>query len=162
MSQVTWNSINQIAWWAAKLWTVPRACMGQIFTLGWLTSPDPVLAGDGISASPGLWQKSALSCSYVWVKVKQLSQGNTRVKNSSTKPVLLFNSQQCWHIKVAKVIREALSNNRALNQLFFHITVRFLKHCGRKAVGEGRGERNWILYFLLAEQGGRHKICVTL
>lgn len=150
MSQVTCNSINQIAWWAAKLWTVPRACAGQIFTLGWLIYPNPIPAGDGISTSPALWKKIS-SCSYVWVKVKQLSQGNTRVKNSSKKPSLAVRLPTVLAHQGSKSDPGVAERKQSPTTTFFHVTVTFLKHCGRKAVGEGRWERNWILYFLLAE-----------
>ena len=159
MSQVTWNSINQIAQWTAKLWSVLRACTGQILTLGWLKPPNPVPAGDGISTSPGLWQKSPLSCSCVCVEIKQLSQGNARVKKSSKNS---FAFQLPTAHQGSKRDLGVTEWKQSPTTTIFHITVRFLKRCGRKAVGEGRGERNWILYFLLAEEGGRHKICVTL
>lgn len=156
MSQVTWNSINQIVQRIAKLWTVLRACMGQIFTVGWLIPSDPIPVGYGISTSPGHWQKSSAG-SYTM----QLSQGNTRVKKSNKTSLAVQLSTALAH-QGSKHDPGVTGWKQSPTTSIFHITVRFLKHCGRKAVGEGRGERNWILYSLLSEEGERHKICVTL
>lgn len=93
--------------------------------------------------------------------IKQISQGNTRVKKSSENSFAVQLLTALAH-QGSKRDSGFTEQKESPTTTAFHVTVRILKHCGRKAVGEGRGERNWFLYFLLAGKGRRHKICVTV
>lgn len=145
MSPVTWNFINQ---WiiAAKLWTVLRAYMWQVFTLGWVISPNPIPAGDGISRSPRLG-KNLLLVVLSFGSRSSSCPRTVRAWRRAVQSASLLGSQQHWHIKVANTIWESLSENRAIQHYFSHY-CQILKYCGWKAVGEGREKPD--LVFLIS------------